>query len=103
MNVYTVKELALDLKKHEETIKRWLRSGKFPNAFRNSDKEGWRIPAGDVEYIKQEPRFVKEDFQQSKQVVREEIAELELVKLAYEAVTLTSPTQEILRTCLESF
>ncbi|MDA2033017.1 helix-turn-helix domain-containing protein [Bacillus cereus group sp. Bcc02] len=96
MNVYTVKELALDLKKHEETIKRWLRSGKFPNAFRNSDKEGWRIPAGDVEYIKQEPRFVKGDSQQSQQVVREEIAELELVKLAYEAITLTSPTQEIL-------
>ena len=39
MNMYTVKELALALQKHEETIKRWLRSGKFPNAFRNSDKK----------------------------------------------------------------
>ncbi|MDA2031063.1 MULTISPECIES: helix-turn-helix domain-containing protein [Bacillus] len=96
MNVYTVKELALDLKKHEETIKRWLRSGKFPNAFRNSDKEGWRIPAGDVEYIKQEPRFAKENFHQSQEVERKKVEELELVKLAYEAVTLASPTQELL-------
>ncbi|MES5844489.1 MULTISPECIES: helix-turn-helix domain-containing protein [unclassified Bacillus cereus group] len=96
MNLYTVRELALDLKKHEETIKRWLRSGKFPNAFRNSDKEGWRIPAGDVEYIKQEPRFAKENFHQSQEVERKKVAELELVKLAYEAVTLASPTQELL-------
>ena len=96
MNMYTVKELALTLQKHEETIKRWLRSGKFPNAFCNSDKNGWRIPESDLVHIKQRTRFVKEDSQQSQQVVREEIAELELVKLAYEAVTLTSPTQEIL-------
>lgn len=26
MNMYTVKELSLALQKHEETIKRWLRS-----------------------------------------------------------------------------
>ncbi|HDR7385267.1 MULTISPECIES: helix-turn-helix domain-containing protein [Bacillus cereus group] len=96
MNMYTVKELALALQKHEETIKRWLRSGKFPNAFRNSDKKGWRIPESDLLHIKQRTGLVKGDSQQSQQVAREEIAELELVKLAYEAVTLTSPTQEIL-------
>ena len=96
MNMYTVKELALALQKHEETIKRWLRSGKFPNAFRNSDKEGWRIPESDLVHIKQGTGIVKEDSQQSQQVVREEIEELELVKLAYEAVTLTSPTEDIL-------
>ncbi|WP_223308700.1 helix-turn-helix domain-containing protein [Bacillus thuringiensis] len=39
MKVYTVKEMAIALGKHEKTIKRWLRSGKFPNAFRNSDDE----------------------------------------------------------------
>ncbi|WP_257143364.1 helix-turn-helix domain-containing protein [Bacillus cereus] len=50
MNMYTVKELALTLQKHEETIKRWLRSGKFPNAFCNSDKKGWRIPESDLVY-----------------------------------------------------
>ena len=95
MNMYTVKELSLALQKHEETIKRWLRSGKFPNAFRNSDKEGWRIPESDLVRIKQGTGFVKEDSQQNQQVIRDEVEESELVKLAYEVVTLTSPTQEI--------
>ncbi|WP_425492692.1 hypothetical protein [Lysinibacillus agricola] len=31
------------LDKHEETIKCWIRSGKSPKAYRNSDKEGWRV------------------------------------------------------------
>ncbi|GAB6455438.1 hypothetical protein bcgnr5378_62170 [Bacillus cereus] len=95
MNMYTVKELSLALQKHEETIKRWLRSGKFPNAFRSSDKEGWRIPESDLVHIKQGTGFVKEDSQQNQQVIRDEVEESELVKLAYEVVTLTSPTQEI--------
>ncbi|EPC8419425.1 DNA-binding protein [Bacillus wiedmannii] len=95
MNMYTVKELSLALQKHEETIKRWLRSGKFPNAFRNSDKEGWRIPEGDLVHFKQGTGFVKEDSQQNQQVIRNEVEESELVKLAYEVVTLTSPTHEM--------
>jgi len=37
-----------NLGKHEETIKRWIRSGKFPNAYRNSDKEGWRVIESDL-------------------------------------------------------
>lgn len=36
------------LGKHEETIKRWIRSGKFPNAYRNGDKEGWRVIESDL-------------------------------------------------------
>lgn len=96
MKVYTVKEMATALGKHEETIKRWLRSGKFPNAFRNSDKEGWKIPESDLVHIKQGTGFVKEDSQQNQQVVQQEIEKIELVKLAYETVTLTSPTEEIL-------
>lgn len=39
---YTVKEVAKLVGKHEETIKRWIRSGKLPHSYRNSDKEGWR-------------------------------------------------------------
>jgi len=45
---YKVKEVADFLDKHEETIKRWIRSGKFPNAYRNSDKEGWRVIESDL-------------------------------------------------------
>lgn len=48
MKEYTVKEVADILGKHEETIKRWIRSGKFPNSYRNSDKEGWRIVESDL-------------------------------------------------------
>ncbi|MGC6587019.1 helix-turn-helix domain-containing protein [Paenibacillus sp. Dod16] len=33
MDVFTVKELAHHMNKSEETIKRWIRSGKFPNAY----------------------------------------------------------------------
>ncbi|MGG2065958.1 helix-turn-helix domain-containing protein [Bacillus sp. S14(2024)] len=56
MKVYTVKEWASTLGKLEETIKRWLHSGKFSTAFRNSDKEGWRIPESDLyETIKEIP------------------------------------------------
>ncbi|WP_396124314.1 helix-turn-helix domain-containing protein [Bacillus pseudomycoides] len=40
MKVYTVKEMSSLLGKHEETIKRWIRSRKLPNSYRNSDKEG---------------------------------------------------------------
>ncbi|HDX9578099.1 TPA: helix-turn-helix domain-containing protein [Bacillus pseudomycoides] len=96
MKVYTVKEMATALGKHEETIKRWLRSGKFPNAFRYSDKQGWKIPESDLIHIKQGIGFVKEDSQKSPPVAQKEIAEGDLVKLAYEAVTLISPTEEIL-------
>ena len=30
------------------TTKRWIRVGKLPNSFRNSDKEGWRIIESDL-------------------------------------------------------
>lgn len=96
MKVYTVKELASTLGKHEETIKRWLRSGKFPNSFRNSDKEGWKIPESDLIHFKQGTGLAKEGSQASEEVIQQEFVESELVKLAYEAVTLTSPTEEIL-------
>jgi hypothetical protein len=46
---FTVKEVAALMGyKNEETIKRKIKDGIFPNAFQNSRKEGWRIPASDV-------------------------------------------------------
>ena len=49
---FSVKEVAAILGyKNEETIKRKIKAGKFPNAFQNSRKEGWRIPASDVAAI----------------------------------------------------
>ncbi|PGL70063.1 helix-turn-helix domain-containing protein [Bacillus sp. AFS055030] len=91
--VYSVKEVADLLGKHEETIKRWLRSGKLPNSFRNSDKEGWKIPESDLLNLNKVvvPVGTIEQLE-----VEPDADETDLVKLAYEAVTLTSPTGDIL-------
>ncbi|MFF5399793.1 helix-turn-helix domain-containing protein [Peribacillus butanolivorans] len=41
------------MSKGEETIRRWLRKGDvFPNAQYKSDKEGWKIPAADIQSLK---------------------------------------------------
>ncbi|WP_432703010.1 helix-turn-helix domain-containing protein [Lysinibacillus sphaericus] len=62
MKEYKVKEVADLLDKHEETIKRWIRSGKFPNAYRNSDKEGWRVIESDL--LKLNKMFPVSEFEQ---------------------------------------
>ncbi|MFF2498535.1 hypothetical protein [Peribacillus sp. NPDC058075] len=50
---YSVKEVAILINKSEETVRRWLRKGDvFPNAHNNSDKEGWKIPAADIQLSK---------------------------------------------------
>jgi excisionase family DNA binding protein len=95
MELYTVKEVATLLGKHEETIKRWIRAGKLPNSFRNSDKEGWRIPESDLLNL-ENIGSVRKVKRQHEDDMKPDIHEKELVKLAYEAVTLTSPTDEIL-------
>ena len=94
MKEYTVKEVAKLLGKHEETIKRWIRAGKLPNSYRNSDKEGWRIIESDLLQLNHViPTNNSEKQQDDKE---NDSDETELVKLAYQAVTLTSPTDEIL-------
>ncbi|HEK9099483.1 helix-turn-helix domain-containing protein [Bacillus pfraonensis] len=94
MKIYTVKEVSSLLGKHEETIKRWIRSGKLPNSYRNSDKEGWRILESDLPHITQNILTKERSHQEphTNSFINEEDM---LVKLAYEAVTLTSPTNEI--------
>ncbi|BCB37330.1 hypothetical protein BCJMU51_2214 [Bacillus cereus] len=94
MKIYTVKEVSSLIGKHEETIKRWIRSGKLPNSYRNSDKEGWRILESDLLHITQSVSTKVEPHQDS-HINPFTNEEDKLVKLAYEAVTLTSPTKEI--------
>ena len=94
MKIYTVKEVSSLIGKHEETIKRWIRSGKLPNSYRNSDKEGWRILESDLLHIT-EIVPTKEEPHQESHIKSFENEEATLIKLAYEAVTLTSPTKEI--------
>lgn len=93
MKEYKVKEVADLLGKHEETIKRWIRTGKFPNAYRNSDKEGWRIIESDL--LKLNKVIPVSEVKQNSDI-KPETDEIELVKLAYQAVTLTSPANEML-------
>jgi excisionase family DNA binding protein len=101
---YTVKEVAELLGKHEETIKRWIRAGKLPNSYRNSDKEGWRIAESDLLNLNHPPvsNDVPEQVNEEKEiqlaVEQVEGDEQELVRLAYEAVTLTSPTDQMVQT-----
>lgn len=94
MKEYTVKEVAGLLGKHEETIKRWIRAGKLPNAYRNSDKEGWRIIESDLLQLNHVIPINNSEKQQDDN--KSDSNEMGLVKLAYQAVTLTSPTEEIL-------
>jgi excisionase family DNA binding protein len=94
MKEYTVKEIADLLDKHEETIKRWIRSGKLPNSYRNSDKEGWRIVESDLLNLNKTISVNKNE--QDNNDVKSEADESDLVKLAYQAITLTSPPNKIL-------
>jgi excisionase family DNA binding protein len=45
----TVDEIAKRLSVHEESVRRWLRAGRFPNAIKLPEGRGdWRIPVTDV-------------------------------------------------------
>jgi excisionase family DNA binding protein len=96
MKEYTVKEVAQLVRKHEETVKRWIRSGKLPSSYRNSDKEGWRILESDLINLNRVFPIKEKEQQDNETKYYSNADETELVKLAYQAVTLTSPTDEIL-------
>ncbi|MBB6448012.1 helix-turn-helix domain-containing protein [Bacillus benzoevorans] len=99
-DLLTVREVAERLQKSEETVKRWLRSGKFPNAYKKTDKQGWQIPQQDLQalLIPSSKPSVKEkqikNNQSSPPLQNEDTKEL--VLLAYQAVTMTSPTQTMI-------
>jgi hypothetical protein len=93
----SVRDVAQRMFKSEETIKRWLRSGKFPNAFKVSDKEGWRIPESD--FMNGQAITPPQPEQTSLFTSQQSYSydnELDLIILSYEAVTLTTPTDELL-------
>lgn len=92
MKQFTVKEVSTLLGKSEETVKRWIRSGKLPNSAKNSDKEGWRILETDLLQLKLGNRL---NLAESKPDLKNDDEEKTLVTIAFEAVTLTTPTEEI--------
>jgi hypothetical protein len=106
MDTYlSVRDFAQIANRSEETIKRYIRVGKLPNAIKESDKKGWRIPKSDLNYIlplKQSPAVQSSLTTQSTFTLDESNKQetnqgtMELVNLAYQAVTMTSPTEELL-------
>lgn len=86
----TVKEMAQHFGKNEETIKRWIRSGMFPGAHKDSDKEGWKIPRRDL--VSLANPLLLQCLDVSKETNNNEQV---WVKLAYEAVLLSSPSEEM--------
>ncbi|MBP1931843.1 helix-turn-helix domain-containing protein [Ammoniphilus resinae] len=96
MMYLSVRDVAERMSKSEETIKRWLRSGKFPNAYKVSDKEGWRIPESD--FLNGQAISPPQPEQTSlfTPQQRSHSDDNDLIILAYQAVTLTTPTDELL-------
>lgn len=94
----TVREVAQRLQKSEETIKRWIRTGKYPNAVKTSDREGWRIPVSDIndeKHIIAEKNKIPSNLRYFNNSHYSN--EKELVILAFQAVTLTYPSDEIIQ------
>ncbi|OUA63049.1 hypothetical protein [Bacillus thuringiensis] len=90
---FTVKEVAALMGyKNEETIKRKIKDGMFPKAFQNSRKEGWKIPASDVAALTGSSLIKVQD---KKKAISSDYNKSELVKLAYQVTTLTSPPEEV--------
>lgn len=95
MQYLSVKELAVKLEKNPETIKRWIKNGKFPNAKKENDRNGWLIPLSDLELFQQFNGSVPLNV--NNQINSDNALELdELVILAYEAVILSHPPDEVI-------
>ena len=45
----TVAEITQTLKVHEETVRRWIRSGQLPAVLLGSAKGGYRVRRGDLD------------------------------------------------------
>jgi excisionase family DNA binding protein len=49
--MYTVREAAERLKSSEDTVRRWLRTGKIRGVMPGGTKLGYRIPASEIERV----------------------------------------------------
>jgi hypothetical protein len=92
-NLLNVKEAAALLGyKNDETIKRKIKASEFPNAFRNSRKEGWKIPVSDLKIHLSTSQ---------NDIPSQSLDQVEVIKLAYRIANLSSPTEEVLRLLTE--
>jgi excisionase family DNA binding protein len=47
----TVEEAAARMRTHPETVRRWLRKGLLPHAYKTPTGYGWRIPSSDLDAL----------------------------------------------------
>jgi excisionase family DNA binding protein len=47
----TVQEAARQMRTHPETVRRWLRQGLLPHAYKTPSGYGWRIPPADLDAL----------------------------------------------------
>jgi|HigsolmetaGSP12D_1036236.scaffolds.fasta_scaffold00073_9 excisionase family DNA binding protein len=94
-NFLTVKQAAKYLNKSEETIRRYLRKGDFPNAKKESDTQGWRIPIDDLKKIPSKEKSTNFQYPNDYSAGTSHEKVSETVALAYKTVTLTDPSEEL--------
>jgi hypothetical protein len=90
-NSFSVKEAAKVLKMSEEIVRRKLREGKFPNAFKASDKGGWKIPKCDVANF--EELHGEKGNKSVKKVIEEDNSEL--IKSIFKLFTSWLPDEDL--------
>lgn len=107
VDYFKVKDVAEKFQKSEETIKRWIRSGRIPNAIKKSDKEGWLIPISDIEQIllnkkntyyhnSSKDLYSAIPIPQRQKVPQQQDEIREIIILAFQAATMSSPTEELI-------
>ncbi len=55
-NDLKVSEAAKELRVHAETVRAWLREGRFLHAYQLGRRGGWRIPPDDLTTLKEQAR-----------------------------------------------
>ncbi|MGE6541218.1 helix-turn-helix domain-containing protein [Bacillus luti] len=92
----SVKEFANRLGKSEETIKRWIRSGKIVNARKESDKKGWQIPECCLHPNNQSEQQML-PMKEPVVVTPPSVSDVEqIISLAYQIAFLCEPSESIL-------
>jgi hypothetical protein len=102
--ILSVKQVAKIYSRSEEHVKRWCRTGKFPNAKMPYPKKGWQIPVTDVEndrgrkIMRKNVTVPLPIAPEAGNGLKDELREL--VILVFQVGTLRTPTEEQINFCL---
>ncbi len=59
-NWYTVQDVVQELQVHEQTVRRWIKSGELP-AYALGDRAGYRVAREDLEAFMRRRRVTEEE------------------------------------------